>query len=208
VTPPRIQIQACDQSCEHNDRQGERVLWRDVQSVQPVTRSGRSQTMRDQSGLQSRGFVPRFDGADEAVATLGESLDKTHVAGRIAQGLSQFVDRRIEAVVEINEDFIWPEPDTQFLTTDQFSGSFQEQGQDLKRLTGETDLGAVLPQLTRLQVNLITLEADETRQGVLQGNALGGNGAKLITSLGVLQSNGGSVSRMSSEACLMTFFWP
>jgi hypothetical protein len=118
--------------------------------------------------LQGGRFVPRFDGADEAIAALRESLDKTHIASRIAQSLSQFVDRRIEAVVEINKDFIWPELGTQILATDQFSRSFQEQGQDLKRLTGETNLGAVLPQLTRLQVNLIALEADETRQGVLQ----------------------------------------
>src|SRR5580765_5462999 len=124
--------------------------------------------------LQGGRFVPRFDEADEAVAALRESLDKTHVAGRIAQSLSQFVDRRIEAMVEINEDFIWPEPGTQFLATDQFSGSFEEQGQDLKRLAGETDLGAVLPQFTRLQVNLIALEADEMRQGVLRATRSAG----------------------------------
>ena len=70
-------------------------------------------------------FVPRFDRADEAVTALGESLDKTHVVGRVAQSLSQLVDRGIEAVVKINEDFIWPELGTQFLATDQFSGFFQ-----------------------------------------------------------------------------------
>src|SRR4029077_18798049 len=72
-------------------------------------------------------FFTANDRRDEAVAALGESLNKPCIAGGIAQSLAQFVYRSVQTVIEINENLVWPESGAQFLASDQLSGPLQEQ---------------------------------------------------------------------------------
>jgi len=77
-------------------------------------------------------------------------FDESRLFGGIAEGFSQPVHRRIEAMLEIDKGVARPEPAMQLLPTDQVSRLFQQNGQDLKRLALQPDFRAVAVKLPGL----------------------------------------------------------
>jgi hypothetical protein len=59
-----------------------------------------------------------FQVPQKAVPTLGQGFDETRVFGGIAEGFAQFVNRFVEAVIEIHERIGRPKAAAQLLAGD------------------------------------------------------------------------------------------
>ena len=79
------------------------------------------------------------DWGHESIAAAGDRLDKDGILGGVAQGVSEPLDGGVEAVVEVDEGVGLPEAGTQVVAGDDFSGSFEEKGQDPEGLLLEFD---------------------------------------------------------------------
>jgi len=77
---------------------------------------------------------PSLDRGDESVSSAGYSLDESRIGGGITQGLAQFVNGGVQAVIEVYERVARPEALLQLLARDHFSGVLKQNGQDLKWL--------------------------------------------------------------------------
>jgi hypothetical protein len=62
------------------------------------------------------GGASTVDRCNKAVAAARHRLDKSWVLGRVAQRITQAPDRRIQAVIEVNEGVSRPELSTELLT--------------------------------------------------------------------------------------------
>jgi hypothetical protein len=65
-------------------------------------------------------------------------------------------------MIEVNERVRWPELAAQFLASNQFSRSFKERRQQLKRLFLELYLLSPLAQLPGVEIDLERAEADNS----------------------------------------------
>jgi hypothetical protein len=79
---------------------------------------------------------PRITGhaADEPIAATRHRLDERRLVGVIAERRAQTLDRRVEAVFEIDEGALRPQPQPQLVACDDLSGPFEQQPQNLERL--------------------------------------------------------------------------
>ena len=59
-------------------------------------------------GLLSIAGTDPFDGRQETIAAAGESLDEPRTTGRVAEGLSNAVDRGVDPVLVVDESAFWP----------------------------------------------------------------------------------------------------
>jgi hypothetical protein len=84
---------------------------------------------------------------------------------RVTEYLPKFANGGIEAIVKVDERVARPQLGPQFITADHFSGTLQEQGEDLKRLDLKPDLLSVLEELTGPQIDHEILEARHVRGG-------------------------------------------
>src|SRR3989442_8706394 len=71
---------------------------------------------------------------DEAIAVLREGLDKQGLVRRVAQRISKFLDRGIQAVVEGTECVLRPESLTQLVPRNDFAVVLQQQDKQPERL--------------------------------------------------------------------------
>src|SRR5262245_15907283 len=94
----------------------------------------------------------RSDGYQKTVTPPRNGLDEAGSSGGIAESLSQAADRRIEAVFEVDERAVWPEPAAQILPTHEGARSFEEGDQQRKGLIRESQFGAAGPQQPGLEV--------------------------------------------------------
>lgn len=101
------------------------------------------------------------DRHQEAVAAPGQRLDKAGVIGGVAEGFSQFVDRCIQPIVEIDEGILRPQLGAQLFTTDQFTRTLQQEREHLKRLFLQLDPLTLLPQLTAAHIHLKRCKAKD-----------------------------------------------
>lgn len=101
------------------------------------------------------------DGCDEAVAPLGKSFDKAGVVGFVGEGVAEFVDGSVQAVLEIDEGVFGPETLLELLTGDNEAGMFQKDGEDLERAILEFEADAGFAEFAGEQVGLIGAEADD-----------------------------------------------
>jgi hypothetical protein len=90
--------------------------------------------------------------SQEPVASPGHGLDEARIACGIAEGVSQAADRRIEAVIKIDESIGRPEPAAQLFASNDFSGLFKKLGEDLEGLLLQPDFQTLTPQLAGAQV--------------------------------------------------------
>ena len=60
----------------------------------------------------------------------------TRHTGFVPQGTSQPINSRINAVIELDNGVVGPEPFADFLPKDHFTGPFHQHGQDLDGLLG------------------------------------------------------------------------
>ena len=84
-----------------------------------------------QRGAALGGRALANDG-DKAVPMLGERLDEPRMLRRVAKGFAQPRDRRIQVVLEIDENVRRPESVLQLLPGDNLAWPLEEQRQDLE----------------------------------------------------------------------------
>jgi hypothetical protein len=125
--------------------------------------NGRQRLFHDgQSGLWGA-----FDASDEAVATSWDSFDVAGFFGGIGQRIPQFLDRAVQAGIEVNKSVLRPKFLLQFLAGDQLAGTLQQDDQQLKGLVLKLNANTILVQFARTRVHL---EGAEAYPGVL-GNS-------------------------------------
>ena len=105
------------------------------------------------------GAAALINRSDKAVSTAGQRFDKTRARCGIAQRLPNLVDRRIQAVVEIDKGVGRPDLLPQIVAGDHPSGIFKQRGQDLERLFLQPDSGAILAQFAGRQVDFEDAES-------------------------------------------------
>jgi hypothetical protein len=115
-------------------------------------------------GLSLKG--PRVrDWRDKAVATPWQGFNVLGMVRRVTQDLPKLANRCVQAIVKIDERVVRPQLVTQFVTADHFSGTLQEQGEDLKGLGLKSDLLPVLEEFAGPQIDHEVLEARHVRGG-------------------------------------------
>ncbi len=92
----------------------------------------------------SRGGRYRRYRGNEAIASPRDSFDEDGMVGVISQRIAEFLQRAVQAEIEIDESVSRPEPLLQFLTRNHFAGMFQQGLKYLKGLLLELDPGPAL----------------------------------------------------------------
>src|ERR1700684_3798321 len=88
----------------------------------------------DLAGCDSWRRLQVFDGQHQSIATPRQGLDVPRIIGGISQGAPEGLYRRIDAVVEIDDRIIRPQPALDFLAGDDLAPTFKEHPQNLKYL--------------------------------------------------------------------------
>ncbi len=96
-----------------------------------------------------------FDRSDKPIPVARQGLDEAGIVRGVAQGLPEPHDGGIQAMVEVNECVIGPEPLSQLLSCNDFASLFQQDGENATGLLLEPDLTALLAEFTGTQINLI-----------------------------------------------------
>src|SRR5438105_15640197 len=108
---------------------------------QPECDAGDGDNRRDHSGDQWRAPRGRYlngraipgDRCDESISTPRQRLDESRILGGVVEGLTKFSNRRIEAVIEVDE-FRGPQTLPNFLAGHDVAGSLEKQGQKTEAL--------------------------------------------------------------------------
>src|ERR1700752_3929257 len=82
----------------------------------------------------SRSGIDNLDLGQEAVAATSNSFHKAGTLDGVAEGLTDFADCFVEAVVKVHESIRGPELFLEFLTSYDFAGVLKQQDQDLEGL--------------------------------------------------------------------------
>ena len=90
-----------------------------------------------------------------------EGLDKPGLVRRVAQRISKFFDRGVQAVIEGTEGVLGPKSLTQLVPGNDFAGVLQQHYHQPERLFLELYLYAFLVQLSRTEINSKVAEAYE-----------------------------------------------
>jgi hypothetical protein len=98
---------------------------------------------------------------NKSISSSRQSLHKPWILGRVPQYFADFVDGRIEAVVEVNEGPVRPKLRPQLLSGNDLTRALQQHDQNLKRLSSQSDLSSVLGQLLGSKVQLIDPETND-----------------------------------------------
>jgi hypothetical protein len=116
-----------------------------------LVREGLIERVRMQRG--GAVFVMLDNRNQEAIAAAVESLDVSRRFGRIAEGRAQLGHGLVQAAVEIDEGVGGPKFLAEFLSGNQFAGTFEEQREDLEGLLLQPDSNSVLAKLTGAKLN-------------------------------------------------------
>jgi hypothetical protein len=91
----------------------------------------------DGSRCESRWFAFHgFECPDEPVALAGQCFDKAWRRCGVQQGLPQALDRRVDAVFELDHRAMRPQPGLNRLAGHHLAGTLQQHGQDGQGLIG------------------------------------------------------------------------
>jgi hypothetical protein len=99
-------------------------------------------------------------GSQKTVAAASESFNKAGIFGGITKGVAQALDGGVQAVVEIHKCVSRPEPAVQLFPGNDFTGTFEEHGQDLEGLLLESHLNTIPAELTGTEIHFEDAEAD------------------------------------------------
>ena len=134
----------------------------DVDARRRHGRDGRGEGLVDRQDIHWR---------DEAIPLAGDGLDEPGIVGRVPEDLAEPVDRRVHAVVEIDEGVGRPQSAAQILARHQFAGTFEEDHQNVERAPAQPDAQAVLAHLAAALVHFEHAEAVPTRNAVGRGHS-------------------------------------
>jgi hypothetical protein len=95
-----------------------------------------------------------LSGTDESIPATRDRLHKRRSLGIVAEGGAQPLDCRVEAVLEVDEDALRPEPALQFVPCHDMSRPFEEHAENLERLRLQADAGRTVSQFSGLQIEL------------------------------------------------------
>ena len=97
-------------------------------------------------------FIDSLDDPDKSIPSPRQGLDEARLVGGITQRLPQFADGNIEALFEINEGFVGPQPFVKRLARDEFGGAFEQRRENLKRLLLQADPNPALAEFAGFEV--------------------------------------------------------
>lgn len=100
----------------------------------------------------NRGCIGSFDLREEAVAATSNGFHKAGTLGGVVEGLTDFVDRFVEPVVEINKSVCGPELFLKFLASYDLAGVLKQHRQDLEGLFLKANSKAALVQLASAKI--------------------------------------------------------
>jgi len=100
----------------------------------------------------NRGCIGNVDLREEAVAATRNSLHKAGALCGVAEGLTDFVDRFVEPVIEIHESVCGPECFLNFLASYDLAGVLKQHRQDLEGLFLKPNSQAVLAQFASAKI--------------------------------------------------------
>ena len=104
-----------------------------------------------------------LDGSDEAVPAPRQGFDELWCFGGIAKRLTDLLDRRVQAVLEIDERVGCPQSPPKLLARNQVPGPLQQRDEYLSWLLLEPNASAAGIQVTRGLIQLETTEPDARR---------------------------------------------
>ena len=99
----------------------------------------------------------------EPISTPRKRLDESRCRRRVAKRLAQPFDRRVQAVLEIDEGIVAPEFTTQIVARHQCAGRAHQERENAKRLDWQEEPAAVLRQLPRPEIQRELTESHELR---------------------------------------------
>ena len=97
---------------------------------------------------------------DEAVSAAGKGFDVAWARGGVSEGLADFVDGGVEAVVEIDESVGGPEFLLELFARDDFASAFEKQGENLERLALQAELDAAFAQFAGAEIEFEDSKAE------------------------------------------------
>lgn len=102
-------------------------------------------------------------GPYESVTATCDGFDIPRVFGRIGKCLAETCDGCIKSPVEIDHGSVGPDAANQIFPGDNFTGTLQKAGQNLKGLFLKPDVVTVLPEFSLGKIDLECSEADYFR---------------------------------------------
>ena len=104
-----------------------------------------------------------LDRGDEAIAAPVQRLHEPRVVGIVAERRAKPLDRRIQAVLEVDERPCRPETLPQLLARHDLARPLDHHRENFKRLILKPDADSPFPQLARAQVDLEGAESPHVR---------------------------------------------
>jgi hypothetical protein len=98
---------------------------------------------------------------NKPVSAARNRFDVSGDASGIVQGFAEFVDRGVEAVIEVAESVSRPEEVAELFASDEMAGILDQEGEDFQGWAGEVDLVAVLPEFVGVGVEKEGAEGDK-----------------------------------------------
>ncbi len=121
--------------------------------VRAITSFCRGMKLSCEFRAASGGCIRNFDFREEAVAATSNGFHKARTLGGVAEGLTDFVDRFVEPVVEIHESVCGPEFFLEFLAGYDLAGVLKQHRQDLEGLFLKANSQAVLAQFASTKIH-------------------------------------------------------
>lgn len=122
-----------------------------------------------EGGRSWDGWFKLWGDADEAVALAGDGLEEARVVGVFAEGVADFADGGVDAVLGVDEDFGVPEGAGDLVARDEAAAGGGEKDEELHGLAFETQGRAAAAQLEARAIQLKLAELDDA----------GGHGRKI-----------------------------
>ena len=110
-----------------------------------------------------------FDVCNESIAPPMQCLDEPWIVGVVAKGGAQALDRRVQAVLEVDECPRWPQAQPKLFARDHIAGSLEHHHENLEWLILQPDADAPLPQLARTHIDLEGPESFDVRRTASYG---------------------------------------
>jgi hypothetical protein len=101
-----------------------------------------------------RKHIDDFDGRDKPIPLAGDCLDESPRLAQVAQCLPDLANRSVDTSIKVGEDVWGPQAFHHFVARHELLAAFEQQQQQIHRLTGQRNPRAAPPHLVSRYVNL------------------------------------------------------